>query len=200
MNAEAVNGNQVQIADSSSERDSGTGDSRKSRDNLDQSSDILITNPQLSEFVEEFDDSELPQVNQEDSFDEETGCGEAMLSASNSQLASSESGDETFYSEVDKSRTLNPDQNSSALELQDLSFKTFHPHRSLSRDFLNETETNSSRTDSKFCKKRASAIELNGEKYLVIDRKKDQESDLPLLDQMSYRGGIQPGKTRYINL
>lgn len=171
--------------DSSSERDSGTGDSRKSRDNLDE--DEVLLSPKIGKVgagestisMTDFEDTNLTPLDYEDFEDEdENGCGEAMLSASNSV---SDESSETYSESVSRTKTttnVNP---------PDVNFRTFHPHRSLSRDFLNDPRPLNG------MKKRASAIELNGEKYLVIER--EDESPSKRIDPAAYRGGAALSST-----
>ena len=209
--------------DSSSERDSGTGDSRKSRDNLEDDDDLVdhagvvvderlqpLSSPLLmvpnqstrdgggesTVSLTEFEDTNLTHLDYEDldDLDEETGCGEAMLSASNS-IASSESL--TGFSEsrvaVSSKEKVPPEP--------DLPFRTFQPHRSLSRDFLNghsrpllPPRPPVPRTNP--LKKRSSAIELNGQKHLEIEvGNRTDESQQHPLDPIAYRGGHPTSST-----
>ena len=200
----------VMQQDSSSERDSGTGDSRKSRDNLDEvdeagsaalTSSMTVVTPmsppakdgggESTISLTEFEDTDLTRLDYDDLEDdeEETGCGEAILSASNSIVSSencsSISGADEFRTPL-KSPPVQEDESV-------VSFRTFQPHRSLSRDFLNENSHNKQPPLPPLIpgslKKRASAIELNGEKYLVIERGQEESPKSQPLDPLAYRGG-----------
>ena len=174
---------QVIHPDSSSERDSGTGDSRKSRDNLDEvdCEKPLLNIParvgggESTASLTEFEDTNLDDYDHED--DEENGCGEAILSASNS-LPCSENSSTTYSDSGKVSRTP------ALTSAEEVSFRTFHPNKSLRRDFLNHSD--SVRPKVSLLKKRASAIDLNGEKYLVIESESPSQHRL---DPQSYRGG-----------
>ena len=235
------------IPDSSSERDSGTGDSRKSRDNLDEVDDISAidhhhhlqtlspllmssavfasggavsasggapsgggeSTVSLADFEDthhtHLDTYEDPDMDPDE--DEETGCGEAMLSASNSITSgrrSSSSSDSSSES-VDQASSCNNK------EQVPVSFRTFHPMQqtnsrlSLSRDFLNNRPLPSRPVQPRTnpLKKRSSAIELNngqyginGQKHLEIEiERTDSESQHHPLDPVAYRGGLPVSST-----
>ena len=202
-----VDPTRIVIQDSSSERDSGTGDSRKSRDNLDDEdvvdndqfqplSPLLMPNlparnggGESTVSLTEFEDTNLTHLDCEDleEDDEETGCGEAMLSASNS-----------IASDSDDTSTVFSESGDQALQEQEVSFRTFHPKKSLSRDFLNTRPPPPRpmpRTNP--LKKRSSAIELNGQKHLEIEVDRADESQQHPLDPVAYRGGLPMSSTPF---
>ena len=179
--------------DSSSERDSGTGDSRKSRDNLDEvdlASPISIMSPpakagggESTISLTEFEETDLTRLDYHDLDDEdETGCGEAILSASNS-IVSSENC--SSVSAASGSRKASKPEEA-ATDPTSVAFRTFQPHRSMSRDFLNCSPVRMASKNN--LKKRSSAIELNGENYLVITDEPPHPQSQPL-DPQAYRGG-----------
>ena len=224
------------IPDTSSERDSGTGDSRKSRDNLDEVDDISAidhhhlqtlmssaisasggatgsgggeSTMSLADFEDthhtHLDTYEDPDMDPDE--DEETGCGEAMLSASNSIASGSKSSssDSEYSESVDQASSCNNQ------EQVPVSFRTFHPMQqtnsrlSLSRDFLNNRPLPSRPVQPRTnpLKKRSSAIELNngqyginGQKHLEIEiERADSESQHHPLDPVAYRGGLPVSST-----
>ena len=229
------------IPDTSSERDSGTGDSRKSRDNLDEVDDIsaidhhhhlqtlspLLMSSAISASggatgsgggestmsLADFEDThhthldtyEDPDMDPDE--DEETGCGEAMLSASNSIA----SGSKSCSSDSEYSESVGQASSCNNQEQVPVSFRTFHPMQqtnsrlSLSRDFLNNRPLPSRPVQPRTnpLKKRSSAIELNngqyginGQKHLEIEiERTDSESQHHPLDPIAYRGGLPVSST-----
>ena len=145
--------------DSSSEKDSGTGDSQCiSRDNLDEINAVLSPTGtatardgggESTMSLTEFEATDLTHLESHtDIEDEDNGCGEAILSASNSILTNSS------RNSVEPS-----DQHVTSPAV--IPFRTFKPHRSLSRDFLNcdsSEQHHQTVPDSKFT---GSALELN---------------------------------------
>merc|ERR1719273_1293609 len=112
-----------------------------------------------------------------------------MLSASNS-----------IASDSDDTSTVFSDSGDQALQEQEVSFRTFQPHRSLSRDFLNSPQCRpppkpAPRTNP--LKKRSSAIELNGQKHLEIEVERTDESQQHPLDPVAYRGGLPMSSTPF---
>merc|ERR1719273_1846977 len=112
-----------------------------------------------------------------------------MLSASNS-----------IASDSDDTSTVFSDSGDQALQEQEVSFRTFQPHRSLSRDFLNSPQCRPPprpmpRTNP--LKKRSSAIELNGQKHLEIEVGRTDESQQHPLDPVAYRGGLPMSSTPF---
>merc|ERR1719273_1003798 len=109
-----------------------------------------------------------------------------MLSASNS-----------IASDSDDTSTVFSESGDQALQEQEVSFRTFQPNRSLSRDFLNTRPPPPRpmpRTNP--LKKRSSAIELNGQKHLEIEvGNRTDESQLHPLDPIAYRGGHPTSST-----
>ena len=213
--------------DSSSERDSGTGDSRKSRDNLDEVEDHpgggLVLECDTRAFrarhgggestisLTEFEKTTRTiladiDINSDDEDEEDGGCGEAILSASNS-FAASASSDRSIANSEDvgetsvKSKGCVPKElPSKDLEGHDISlsggFRTFRPkNRSLSRDFLNEPQRTCLGVNGRWrnmggsSQKRASAVELNGENYLRIERGCDADVSFSAVNPSEYRGG-----------
>lgn len=207
------------IHDSSSERDSGTGDSRKSRDNVDEEevgaiaddsmvnsvlatflarqgggeSTISLTDFEATGVTNVDDDDDMPYADDDDDEADGRGCGETLLSASNSIAAGS-----------DKSSSNNSNDGGGQTRTSDIvnlstpvSFRTFHPTKkvsSLSRDCLNASDQSDRgwRRMGGSAKKRASAIELNGECYLAIEAlgEEDPAAVKSLLEPSSvYRGG-----------
>ena len=123
---------------------------------------------------------------------EDYGCGEApILSTSNSLMASSDpsvsdSGGDASVNNTAKEVVKPSDTKDEGL------FRTFLPKnsRSMSRDFLNETPKRSWRRMGGSSRKRASAVELNGEDYLVFERGCEPEpSRDDSINPLAYRGG-----------
>ena len=154
--------------DNSSEKDSGTGDSQCiSRDHLD------VLTPEVAKdgggestmSLTEFEATDLTRLDSHTDIDEEdnVGCGEAILSASNSILTNlSRNSFEASAGEINGSPPT--------VSLKPVSghLRTFKPHRSLSRDFLNCDSSPSALPDdwsrmkrTSRMKKQASALELN---------------------------------------
>ena len=171
---------QQQQHDSSSERDSGTGDSRKSRDNLDEVDDgsLAISHGFRGYFTkhgggestvdrEDFEEdtttmTPLADIDDDDD-DLEEGCGEAILSASNSlvvsNLSSANNSDIGDASQLDSSSSIHPGFNEDPNNIIDEHTTTTKEeslppppsvtklgtflvkNKSLSRDFLNEQDT-----------------------------------------------------------
>ena len=226
----------IQQHDSSSERDSGTGDSRKSRDNLDEvdHDSLVISNDFPGCFTisktkhgggestvdfEDFEDTTtmtpLADIDDDDDDDEEEGAGEAILSASNSLVVSnlssannSEIGDTSQLDDSSSIPGFNKEQNNINIiehveeSLPVTNLRTFlgKNNRSLSRDFLNEQDTPINRRDittgrgwrrmGGSRRKRASAVDINGEIYLEFERGCDHEIERrDDLDPLVYRGG-----------
>merc|ERR1719273_1219537 len=110
-----------------------------------------------------------------------------MLSASNS-----------IASDSDDTSTVFSESGDQALQEQEVSFRTFQPNRSLSRDFLNTRPPPPRpmpRTNP--LKKRSSAIELNGQKHLEIEVDRADESQQHPLDPVAYRGGLPMSSTPF---
>ena len=190
--------------DSSSERDSGTGDSRKSRDNLDDEEDPMKLDEEEAVLkvplvarqgggestisLTDFEATGLTSVGDYEFEDEEDGCGEAIPSASNSIAASENSSSRSSASQNAKGQEKSNDE---VITSPAAAFRTFHPNRSLSRDFLNNESHHKHRWKQMggHSKKRASAIELNGENYLVIEHTDGKEPQRDVIDPLVYRGG-----------
>ena len=218
--------NAMQNHDSSSERDSGTGDSRKSRDNLDEVEDhpggglVLECDTRafrarhgggestisLTEF-EKTSRTILADIDINSDDDEDGGCGEAILSASNSFAASAASDRSIANSEdVGEASLIAKDCVPKELPQKGINdhditsaggFRTFRPkNRSLSRDFLNEQPQRTClgvngrwRNMGGSSQKRASAVELNGENYLRIERGCEADVSFSAVNPSEYRGG-----------
>ena len=222
--------------DSSSERDSGTGDSRKSRDNLDEVDESLAdfrgcftsiskTKHGGGESTVDFEDFEdtttmtpLADIHDDDDDDDlEEGCGEAILSASNSlvivsNLSSANNSEIGDTSQLDSSSIPGFNEESTNIILEEhkeslpavTNLRTFLvKNKSLSRDFLNEQDTTTTTTPINrrdatgrgwrrmggSRRKRASAVDINGEIYLEFERGCDKTERRDDLDPLVYRGG-----------
>ena len=177
------NGEENDDAEDSSEKDSGTGDSQcVSREHLvDGDVEAKHGGGESTMSLTEFEATDLTRLDcDDDTIEEENseGCGEAILSASNSIL-------------TDSSRTSVTDLKEPSTNAN---FRTFKPpqRRSLSRDFLNCDSSDAVRTESgSTMKKRGSAIELNGEKYLLIENHGASVAAAKM-DPHVYRGGGKP--------
>ena len=237
--------------DSASERDSGTGDSKKSSENVDDEADVAgiaqtcdqVLNEgggesriSLSDFeiteTTRLDNSttdEFPYADDEnDEIDEiyklgvaaDSGCGEALIGSEpgslrsetlRRNLARSLTDDSSVASDAKKcdenasslsSRRTSEQSRSSASQpsKQPLSsvnedpvpFRTFRPlqasRNNLDSDYIvGQPLTNGS------ARKRASAIELNGECYLAIEAADALAASVARLDPAVYRGGVGSG-------
>ena len=167
----------------SSEKDSGTGDSQcVSREHLVEERVAKHGGGESTMSLTEFEATDLTRLD-DDTIEEENseGCGEAILSASNSILTDSS------RISVEVKDPLPPPPPSKA------HLRTFKPQqRSLSRDFLN-CEENSELRSEKAMRKRGSAIELNGEKYLLIENHGASVTTRDSkMDPHVYRGGGKP--------
>ena len=124
---------------------------------------------------------------------EDYGCGEApILSTSNSLMASSDPSSVSDSGGEVKNITKEVVQSSDTKDQEEGLFRTFLPKnsRSLSRDFLNETPKRGWRRMGGSSRKRASAVELNGEDYLVFERGFELESSRDdSINPLAYRGG-----------
>ena len=168
----------------SSEKDSGTGDSQcVSREHLVDEHVAKHGGGESTMSLTEFESTDLTRLD-DDTIEEENseGCGEAILSASNSILTDSS------RTSVDVKDPAAPPPPSTKAHL-----RTFKPQRrSLSRDFLNCEESSEIRTERPM-RKRGSAIELNGEKYLLIENHGASVAARdPKMDPHVYRGGGKP--------
>ena len=187
--------------DNSSEKDSGTGDSQCiSRDHLD------VLAPEVAKdgggestmSLTEFESTDLTHLDSHTDIDDEdnVGCGEAILSASNSILTNSSRNSLDASSEIQGSPKT-------AVPLKPVPghlLRTFKPHRSLSRDFLNCDSSSPSAPDyssrmkkTSGMKKQASALELNhDDNFLLIDTNTTLTSKAGHDPHHVYRGGGKP--------
>jgi hypothetical protein len=236
--------------DSASERDSGTGDSKKSSENVDATEetgaakmDSVLSNQgggesriSLSDFevteTTRLDNStteEFPYV--DDDFDEvdeiyklgvaaDSGCGEALIGSGPGSLISvtlrrnlarsltddssvasgksvnakvgesvTSSSSSKRVSEQSKSVTPQPPSQTSA---NGIPFRTFRPLQASQNNLNSETIHGQSLLNGS-ARKRASAIELNGECYLAIEAADALAASAARLDPAVYRGGVGSG-------
>ena len=235
--------------DSASERDSGTGDSKKSSEHVDETDaakmDSVVSNQGGGESRISLSDFEVTETTRldnnstteefpyaDDDLDEvdeiyklgvaaDSGCGEALMGSGPGSLisvtlrrnlarsltddssiasgnakvgesvTSSESSKRASASEQSKSVTPQPPSQTSA---NGIPFRTFRPLQA-SQNHLNANGdvSNGLTLLNGSARKRASAIELNGECYLAIEAADALAASAARLDPAVYRGGVGSG-------